>query len=348
MTPAEVIADWLRDRLDVMVENGPELRLRECLFCHRARTMKVNTEKRRFICHHGACGRVGGLVTLVQEIEGCTFDEAVAIVSSLVKGIARGHRAPEALADDLRRLQERDEEEASPTPLIHHDLPDEFVPCWDGARWRVPVYLKQERRVSRDSLRRWGVGYANEGPAAGRVIIPIHSAGAVSWVGRKVDPDEFGPKYLTPHSAGEPGADQLLFGYDDLPEDAPLVVGVEGTFDAIRLWSYGVPAVAYLKDRIGPGQVALLGKLRPRRLVLFPDGGDRRARDRALRDGASLASRFDEVAVALLDPPPGSAKADPDASPREVVLAAIEAAGRVSPTASLAFRRSNLRSPWSR
>ena len=188
MSAAESIAEWLRDRLDVAVENGPELRLRECLFCGRPRTMKVNVERRKFICFHQDCAQAGSLLRLVQAVENCTFDEAMGIVKGLLRGLARGHRRPEALAENLRRLQTEGETEEAPDKL-HHDLPEEFIPCWDGNKWRVPRYLKH-RRVQRDLIKRFGIGFAEEGDAAGRVIVPIVCADAFSWVARKIDPDD--------------------------------------------------------------------------------------------------------------------------------------------------------------
>jgi hypothetical protein len=340
---AEEIADWLRDRLDIAVENGPELRLRECLFCGRSRTMKVNVERRKFLCFHQDCARAGGLLQLIEAIEGCTPGEARGIMASLVRGLARGHRPIGELADRLRRA--REEAPAPVRDLLAHDLPEGFEPCWTGTKFRIPRYLK-ERAVPRAEIRRFGLGWYVDDRDTARIVIPIRCDGARSWVARKMDPDDFGPKYLTPHSAGDPGADRLLFGYDEIPDETETVVMVEGTFDAIRLCSYGFVASAYLKDRIGPGQVALLGKKRPRRLVLFPDAGDPRAKQKALQDGATLAVRFDEVAVALLELPPGAKKTDPDSAPRAEVERAIRTAAPVTRGSAQEFARSRLRSPW--
>lgn len=344
---AEAIADWLRDRLDIAVENGPELRLRECLFCGRPRTMKVNVERRKFLCFHQDCAQAGGLLKLIEAVEGCTSEEARGILASLVRGLARGHSSIRTLAERARRLRELEDEEPEPVrELLDHALPEGFEPCWTGKKFRIPRYLK-ERDVPREELRRFGVGWYTDDRDVGRIVIPVLCDGARSWVARKIDPDDFGPKYLTPHSAGDPGADRLLFGYDEVPDEVETLVAVEGTFDAIRLWSYGFAAVAYLKDRIGPGQIALIGKKRPRRLVLFPDAGDARAREKALRDGATLAGRFEEVAVALLELREGEKKTDPDSAPRARVERAIRTAGAVTRGSAQEFARSRLRSPWS-
>jgi hypothetical protein len=341
---AEEIADWLRDRLDIAVENGPELRLRECLFCGRARTMKVNVERRKFLCFHQDCAEAGGLLKLIEAVEGCTSEEARGIMASLVRGLARGHSSIRSLSERARQLREQEEPEPV-RDLLAHDLPEGFEPCWTGSKFRIPRYLK-ERDAPRDELRRFGVGWYTDDRETGRIVIPVLCDGARSWVARKIDPDDFGPKYLTPHSAGDPGADRLLFAYDEIPDEAETVVAVEGTFDAMRLWSYGFYSVAYLKDRIGPGQIAILGKKRPRRLVLFPDGGDARAKEKALRDGAVLAGRFEEVAVALLELRPGEKKTDPDSAPRALVEQAIRVAQPVTRGSAQEFARSRLRSPW--
>lgn len=347
--PADQIRDWLEERLTIANVSGDEIRLRECLFCGKPRTMKVNVERRKFFCHHQDCGRAGGLVQLIQAIENVDYDEAIGIARSLTRGLIHGHRQLSEVRKTLRRVRAAEED-----PGIRHDLPDEFIPCWSPDRpkpWRVPTYLTRPqdedgRGLTRDMIRRWGIGYATEGQCEGRVIIPIRCGRLQSWVARAIDPD-VRPKYLTAHSAQDPGADRLMFGYDEVPHGADVLVALEGTFDAIRVWSYDIPAVAYLKDGISAGQVTLLGRLEPKRLVLLPDGGDPKALERSLTAAAALGARFEEVAVARLVPPRGQKKIDPDTAPRSMVEDAIASAVPVDRTAAVRAKRERLRSPWS-
>lgn len=336
----EAIQEWLLDRLDgnIAVQNDDEIRLKECIFCGRPRTMKINIEKLRFICHHGDCDQKGKLVKLIMQIESCEFEEATRIYSNLLSGMARGHKTPAQLTDHLHRVRSRRRlggEETEEAPQFY-ELPDEFIPCWDGEVFRIPRYLKT-RGVSKASLKRWGIGFCEEGPLEGRIVIPIRCNGAQSWVARKIDPEDFGPKYITPDNDA---SNLILFGYDEIQDDS-VIICVEGTFDAIRLWSYGHQAVSYLKDRLSPGQIDLLVRKCPRRLVLMPDGGDRRANARALKDGAALLARFDDVVVAELP-----AGADPDTSTEAVIARALDRARRVGATASTEFQRQTIRNPW--
>lgn len=351
--PADVIRDWLEERLNIANISGDEIRLRECLFCGKPRTMKVNVERRKFYCHHQDCGRAGGLVQLIQAVEGVDYDEAIGIARSLTRGLLHGHRKLSDVRKTLRRVRATESTEESASE-IRHELPDEFIPCFDETRskpWRVPSYLTRPqdeggRGLTREMIARWGIGYATEGRCEGRVIIPIRCGRLQSWVARAIDPD-LRPKYLTAHSAQDPGADRLMFGYDAVTPEVDTLVALEGTFDAIRLWSYGIEAVAYLKDGISAGQVTLLGRLAPRRLVLLPDGGDPKAWERSLTAAAALGSRFEQVAVARLVPPRGQKKIDPDTAPRSMIEDAIADAISVDRTASIRAKRERLRSPWS-
>ena len=210
-------------------------------------------------------------------------------------------------------------------------LPDEFVPCWDGEKWRIPTYLKR-RRMKKKALKRWGVGYVNAGTYAGRVVVPIRCAGMSSFVARAIS-KTLRPKYMNP---GRAASDEMLFGYDDLKNDG-LAVAVEGVFDAMRLWSYGWPTVGYLHDKLAPGQVDLLLRRRVRKLILFPDAN---MISTALSMAPSLEGRFEEVLVAKLE------EGDPD----EVGRVASETALREAvPTHQMDFldhELSSLESPW--
>lgn len=324
--------EWLEDRLEVLSVHGDEARVRNCLYCDRARTMKVNLEKRRFICF--SCQETGGFLKLIQAVEECDRDEAVRIVRDLVKGIARARHSFEDLADRLDHLDDDPEPDQDGAPAIVYDLPSEFVPCWDGT-WRIPKYLSHGRRpLKRGNLERWGIGYALAGKYADRVIIPVECAGSRSFVARRMG--DKGPKYLTP---GEGWDDRLLFGYDAL-ETGGQVVAVEGVFDAIRVWSYGFQAVAYFGAQLGAHQVDLLRTRRVEDLILMPDGDDTRAVARALKDAAVLSARFPSVRVARLD-------SDPDESSKSEITRAIGDAATVEDRND-AFRErlKNVRETW--
>lgn len=322
------LTEWYIDNLDVSVRNGDECRIRECLFCGSVRTLKVNVRTGKFKCFHRECLVVGGPVALIRAILDCDYDTAVGKMS----GILRGVRTTEMTTTEMRaRLAGAS---TARVPGVVGSLPEFFTPCHRDGRYTNVEYLLG-RGVSRDSIRRWGIGYTVSGELCGRSIVPVRTAGVVSWVARANHP-KLNPKYLTPKD----GPRRVLFGYDEVEVGADLLVAVEGVFDAIRLWSYGIPTVAYLKDGLSYEQVGLVERLRPRRLVIFPDGADRKAQARALRDGAGMATRFAEVAVVVFET---EAKVDPDSAPRELVECLIAEAPVVRGTDLVRFKLGGVR-----
>lgn len=329
------VEDWLEDRLDIISRAGAEVRIRNCLFCGRARSMKINTERRKFICFHGDCQASGGLVRLVQAVESCTLDEAIRITTNMLRGVTKAR--PLVEVRDLWEDLQRDEPAAEVTDDgldLKIPLPPEFVPCWDGKKWRTPKYLT-ERRVRRDAIERWGIGFCPHGTYGGRVVVPVRCAGMSSFVARDtVKGDRFRPKYLAPLDAGG----HMLFGFDEVKPGQ--VIAVEGVFDAIRLWTYGFQAVAYFGDHLTPSQIELLERIRPLDLLLMPDGDDPKAQAKAVHAARSIETRFRSVQLALL------AGGDPDDVGRAEVVRAVREASSVADHDAAAIRlRAVRRSP---
>jgi len=328
------IAEYLEDHLDILTTNGDEARVKNCVFCDRARTLKVNLETGRFICFNEDCMERGKFTRLVQAIEECTREEAIRTVMDLAKGITRARHSLEHLAERLDEMEEEPTEIPTGKPPTDHPLPAEFIPCFEDGRWRIPEYLS-ERRVRRATLKKWGIGYCEEGPFENRIVVPVLCDGSRSFVARKID--GYGPRYMTP---GEGWDDRLLWGYDKIAKGAR-VVAVEGTFDGMRVDSYGHPAVAYFGQQLGKHQIDLLRRRGISELVLMPDGTDPKARARALRDAVILSARFASVVVALLK------EGDPDESPRAAVESALFHAKTPGDfTASLRERLNNTKDTW--
>lgn len=329
------IREYLEDHLDIQAASGDEARLKNCLFCDRARTMKVNVETGRFICFNDEyCGERGKFIRLVQAIEECSRSEAIRTVMDLAKGITRARHSLENLGERLDDMESDEVDDDDRPPRTDHPLPAEFIPCHEDGRWRIPEYLT-DRRVRRAALKKWGIGYCEDGPFEERIVVPVLCDGSRSFVARKIS--GYGPKYMTP---GEGWDDRLLFGYDQVAKGAR-VVAVEGVFDAIRVDSYGHEAVAYFGQQLGKHQIDLLRRRRISELVLMPDGTDVKARARALKDAATLAARFPSVVVALLE------GGDPDESPRAVVESALAHAKAPGDfTASLRERLKHTTDSW--
>lgn len=119
--------------------------------------------------------------------------------------------------------------------------------------------------------RKYGIAYcksSNYFLACDRIIIPIHYGGKLrSWQARYIgDPPRGGPpKYFT---APNSHIGQVLYNLDRAKQWKTGVV-TEGVTD---VWSYGLMAMAYFKQKMGKAQIDLLIKnFKRQSLVLLPD-----------------------------------------------------------------------------
>jgi DNA primase len=184
---------------------------------------------------------------------------------------------------------------------------DELVPY---LRWRrLPV--QAARRVG--LLARDGKEFL-----AGRVVVPEIRAGQPIWlVGRTIEADDAGPKYL-----GLPVPKPLLGWEFAAPH--PEIWLVEGVFDYLTLRSWDVPALALVGTHVRAGTLAALGRFARVYLALDNDPAGRDATrhlidhlgPRAIpvgvpdaKDVAELATRPNgrETLLGALDAPPVAA-----------------------------------------
>ena len=274
-------------------------------------------ESQRWWCF--GCQRGGDVIEFVRLFEGIGFREAVERLGGIPltpSATAQRFKHPTGQASAAGRLLF-----ARATPSSQRAL-DAAVTCYIRELAETPRarrYL-QARGLSealvraarlgycsgarlRDTLRRemiplragWAVGLlaGREGRErfSGRITIPEVRTGHTRWLtSRLLDDDTDAPRYLS-----LPGQ-RPLYGAERV-RGLPAVIGVEGYFDALTLWDWGLPAFAvggvslpadalealraaraiYLAfDQDAPGQEAarvLVRKLGPRlRLVRLPDG----------------------------------------------------------------------------
>ncbi len=67
---------------------------------------------------------------------------------------------------------------------------------------------------------------------------------------------------------------ECLFGFDDVPKDADMLIVTEGAREVMKLTQEGFHAVAILGAYLSLKHRVLLGELRPKKIVLMFDGDD--------------------------------------------------------------------------
>ncbi len=233
-----------------------------------------------FICFKGKCGERGGFVKLFAKLENLSYTEArIQLAMESVGGKmgrrrilppaippapARAPKAPGRVVDGPRQEGEG-------------FVPSEFIPCWDGQRWRVPKYLTG-RGLNRETIESFGLGFCNSGRYEGRIVMPIECPAGSSFTTRAIDP-EAKLRYL----AG-PRAGMLLYGWKNT-HGAEEIVIVEGPFDAMACHQVGVKTVAIMGKKLRESQVLMLRATNAQRFILMLDGD---ALDDALQQGDQL------------------------------------------------------------
>lgn len=126
--------------------------------------------------------------------------------------------------------------------------------------------------------------YSEYYPLTGRIYVPVWMRSqCVGWVGRRLEENDFGPKYYTMPRLRK---SKVLYNFDAACQCDTVVV-CEGCTD---VWSYGTNAVAILGSSISMHQLSLLAAVWARRtegrLVVCLDGDAKlKPRDeRMLRD----------------------------------------------------------------
>jgi len=254
------VREYLEERIGVRSTSsssahGPQL-VCDCPLCGKSSRFYVAENTGAWHCFR--CGESGGLLRLVQVIDGLTGSEAKEFLSAgetsrvapPTVGELRGRLPGKAKRWKTRTEKERDIPEEAPH---ESGLPPEFIPIWDPKErlWSVPRYLK-DRGITARTAATYGLGYCQEGRYAGRLILPVHIGGRViSFQGRLMGPGE--PRYLGPPKPK--GA--ILYGYDEALGGESVIV-CEGPMDVLALHQHGQRAVGLMGKVISLAQAVAL------------------------------------------------------------------------------------------
>jgi hypothetical protein len=257
MAEAFSVLDWVDANLDGARPSAGDEWTATCPYCGEFGGFYINTDPEKQGPHTCfKCKEKSGSVTkLIAHVEDITLFEARALVMSRTMEFRRAEsteslldriraiRSPDSL-DDLDLLAD-DTEESEP-------LPREFIPVWNGKRWRIPTYLTR-RGFKRNLLRKWNIGFCQTGYFAHRIIIPFKCPNGESFTARDLSGEQE-PKYLNPSGVDHA---RLLIGWDQVPPRGDFVL-VEGPTDAMKLDQHGSPAMAVGGKVLSASQLSML------------------------------------------------------------------------------------------
>jgi DNA primase len=347
MAEAGSFADRVKQQADIVRVVGEYLRLKKsgqnftglCPF-HSEKTPSFAVHPVRQIYHCFGCGVGGDVFKFVMEVEKTTFPEAVRTVA-------------EKCGIPIPRPRERSPEERQATQQrtalveMHRAAAEFFARQLDTAEGRVAAAYLEERGLDRETLPRFGLGYA---PSAGdalyrllkqkypdkllelsglfsrdasgrmydrfrrRIMFPIanESGKVIAFGGRALGDDM--PKYMNSPETPIYSKSNVLYHLDRAKEgvrQSDFAVLVEGYMDTIAVARAGITnVVASCGTSLAESQVKLLGRFTRRIIVNYdPDTAGQAATERSLT--LLLEKDFDVRVLAL----PGGA--DPDKFLRE-------------------------------
>jgi len=343
MAEAGSFAERVKQQADIVRVIGEYVRLKKtgqnftglCPF-HQEKTPSFAVHPVRQIYHCFGCGAGGDVFKFVMELEKSTFPEAVRTVAEKC-GIPipkPRERSPE---------ERRENQQRSALVEMHREAAAFFTRCLhESAEGKVAMAYLEDRGLDRDSMKRFGLGFA---PSAGdallrslkskypeklldtsglvsrdqsgrlydrfrrRIMFPIanESGKVIAFGGRAMGDDM--PKYMNSPETSIYSKSNVLYHVDRAKEalrQNDFAILVEGYMDAIAVARAGIlNVVASCGTSLAEPQIKLLGRFTRRVVVNYdPDTAGQAATERSLT--LLLEKEFDVRVLAL----PGGA--DPD------------------------------------
>lgn len=183
--------------------------------------------------------------------------------------------------------------------------------------------ILENRSISPATSRFFGLGYAVDGFFADRITVPIHDHRGylVGFTGRATK-DELKPKYKNSENSDIFDKSRTVFNENRASEaikEVDSVIFVEGHFDVISLWQYGIRNVVAMQGTAPPSE-AIIKRLsrKTKRFILCYDGdeGGSKAIENFIKVAGPLACRG-EITISIAQLPSGM---DPDECIRDEAI----------------------------
>lgn len=257
-------------------------------------------------------------IILVMKLEGITHRQAEQIVKY-------GYDGTNKIQAAINLLSMKEQVQVSESENKHQnsELPEDFELMVDSLRDQqviIPtVFAARNYPIS--TIEKLKIGFSR---SHARIIFPILCDGKRSWVARRIH-DWQDKKFKNP-----PGSkhSQLLYNYDNIPQNVDVLMVVEGATDSARLDSYGYYVVGTFGKKISVKyQVNLIFRLNPKEVVSIFDG---EAIKQNMKAFDKLSMRMNS-SYALLPKKPNSDKYyDPDDCPKSMFDQCVENRARSS------------------
>lgn len=269
-------------------------------------SLTVNDEKNLCFCF--VCNGGSDSISFIQQKFGLSFPEAVERIAEKFNiEIEYDNIDPEQLKADIERRKKS-------LSILMNEHDSYRANLKSERAVRIRDFLKK-RGIEPATSKQFQLGYAPSGFFAGRITIPVfdHRGTLVGFSGRAVD-EEVKPKYKNSENNDIFKKGSIVFNeYAALQhiKEADSIVFVEGHFDVISLWQYGIKNVVAMQGTAAPDETVIKRLARrSKRFILCYDGdqGGIKATEQFVKVAGPMACRG-ELTISVVSLPDGM---DPD------------------------------------
>jgi DNA primase len=213
------------------------------------------------VWHCYGCGMKGNAIHLVMSIKGVSREEAEKL---LCEWFDIQDITPDISVQEILKMMDRKEAVEEEEILI---IP---LPRLSDSKIEAVRYLMAKRRYTEleawDIINAYQIGFCEKGYYKGRIIIPIYDSAGVYITYEAQATDGNGKKKLYPKGSM---ISRLVFNDYNISEKRAVIV--EGIWDALRLRSYGIPAISIFGSSLSKHQACRVIR-KYEEVVLFFDG----------------------------------------------------------------------------
>jgi len=252
--------------IEILSQTGSDF-LCLCPFHHNTDSpaFAASYTKGLYICYNQHCNASGTILDLVMKLTNRNNFEAMRFISS--NKLTDAQKLEEELKDLLDEKPEFEEFPANVLEDLHNGLTEE-------AR---SYYAK--RHINVDAIDYFNLGYSQK---QGMVTVPLHSPDGipVGVIGRSIEGKSFKNSPNLPRN-------KTMFNLHRAKREGGVIIVVESSFDAIRLWQAGFPnAVATLGGSISDTNINHLNKYASTIIIMTDNDGAGKAL------GSTIANRL--------------------------------------------------------
>lgn len=256
-----------------------------------------------FVCQIGA-----DAIGFMQQKLGLTFSESIeriAFKNDII--LTYEDIDPELAAQEAKRRAQFSEQLNNQQKLFRSLLKDTRAS-------RIRQFL-DDRKILPSTSKYFELGYASTGFFADRITVPIHDhiGSLIGFTGR-ITREDIKPKYKNSENNDYFDKSRIVFNEHRASaaiKESDSIVFVEGHFDVISLWQYGIANVVAMQGTVAPSEAVLsrLSKKTKRFILCYDsDEGGKKAIEQFIKVAGPLACRG-EISISIAHLPEST---DPD------------------------------------